>query len=46
MVLVELISSLEGVVAGGYKWQWVRVEYRQVIKWIADNFALYAELLG
>jgi hypothetical protein len=46
MVLVELISSLEGVVVGGYKWWWVRVECRQVIEWIANDFALYAELLG
>jgi hypothetical protein len=46
MVLVELISSLEGVAASGYKWRWVRVEYQQVIEWIANNFVLYTELLG
>jgi hypothetical protein len=28
MVFVELISSLEGVVVGGYEWQWVGIEYR------------------
>jgi hypothetical protein len=27
MVLVELDSSLEGVVVGGYEWQRVGVEY-------------------
>jgi hypothetical protein len=46
MVLVELISLLEGVAVGGFEWQWVWVEYWQVVEWIADDFALYAELLG
>jgi hypothetical protein len=45
MVLFELISLLKGVAVSGYEWQWVWVEYRQVVKWIADDFALYAELL-
>jgi hypothetical protein len=27
MVFVELISSLKGVVVGGYEWWWVGIEY-------------------
>jgi hypothetical protein len=46
MVLVELVSSLEGVAVGGFEWWGVRVENRQVVEWIANDFALYAELLG
>jgi hypothetical protein len=46
VVFAELISSLKGVVVGGYKWQWVGVEYRKVIERVANDFALYAELLG
>jgi hypothetical protein len=46
MVFVELVSSLEGVAVSGYEWQWVGVEYLYVVKWIADDFALYLELLG
>jgi hypothetical protein len=46
MVLVELISSLEGVVVRGFEWRRVGIEYRQVVEWIADDFALYAKLLG
>jgi hypothetical protein len=45
MVLVKLVSSLEGVVVGGFEWWGVRVENQQVVEWIADDFALYAELL-
>jgi hypothetical protein len=26
MVLVELVSSLEGVAVGGFEWQWIGVE--------------------
>jgi hypothetical protein len=46
MVFVKLISLLKGVAVGGFEWQWVRVEYWQVVKWIAYDFALYVELLG
>jgi hypothetical protein len=27
MVFVKLVSSLEGVVVGGYEWWWVEIEY-------------------
>jgi hypothetical protein len=27
MVFVKLISLLEGVLVGGYEWQWVGIEY-------------------
>jgi hypothetical protein len=45
MVLVEFAPSLEGVAVGRFEWWRVRVENWQVIEWIANDFALYAELL-
>jgi hypothetical protein len=46
MVLVELISLLEGVAVSWYEWRWVGIEYWWVVEWVANDFALYVELLG